>query len=106
LNLVILAGYALMGSHLTIDNKVFHPSPFFPDAFGSNHDRCRHGFDAALNTDDPFANANTANAGIFFDIPMTAAGDKSDLRTIPPKNSRFLFKPQFRPVRLEDFGST
>jgi hypothetical protein len=93
-------GYALMGGQPI--NIAFHPAPFFPDAVGSNHDGRRDGFAEALNTYDPIA----TNAGIFFDVSMTSASDRRDLRTIAQKNSRFLFRPQFRPVRLESFGST
>jgi hypothetical protein len=95
-----------MGGPFTIDNRVLNRSPFFPDAFSDNCDRRRDGFIEAPNTFVPFANAITKNASIFFDISMTSAGDRKDLRTTTQKNSMFLFGLQLRPVRLESFGST
>jgi hypothetical protein len=59
----------------------------------------------AHNAYDLLTNAITTNAGVFFDVSMNAAGHRSDLRT-KQKDSWFLIKPQFTPVRLESFGST
>jgi hypothetical protein len=106
LNLAVSVGHVRMGGSFTINNRVLNRSPFFPNAFSDNCDRRCDGFIEAPNTFVPFANAITKKAGIFFDISMTSAGDRKDLRTITQKNSMFLFGLQLWPVRLESFGST
>ena len=105
LNLAVPVGHVRMGGQFIIDNKALNRSPFFPDAFGDNCDRHRDGFIEAPNTFVPFTNAITKNASIFFDMSMTSARDRRDSCTVDRKNRGFIFKPQFRPVRLYSFGS-
>jgi hypothetical protein len=104
LNLAVPVGHVRMGGQFNIDNKALNRSPVFPDAFSDSCDRHRDGFIEAPDTFVPFTNAITKSASIFFDMSMTSARDRRDSCTVDRKNRGFIFKPQFRPVRLYSFG--
>jgi|WetSurSiteA1Bulk_404760.scaffolds.fasta_scaffold184590_2 hypothetical protein len=94
-----------MNYQLICNKKVSDRSPFFRNVFGSNRDSYCDGFADVSSIYGTFTDAITASASIVFTgVSIIAADEKSDLRAIPPKSNRFLFKPQFRASLAEGSG--